>query len=64
MALARALGERRRAQGWTQAEVAESAGLRLDTLRTLEQGKSANPGVFYIVDLARALGVTVEDLTE
>lgn len=63
-ALAQQLRQRREGLGKTQAEIAETARLPLDTLRALEQGKSANPGVFFVVDLARVLGVTVEELAQ
>lgn len=63
LALARRLSERREATDKTQDEIAGAAQISTDTLRALEQGKSANPGVFFIVDVARALGVSVEELT-
>ena len=64
VALGRQLSERRRKAKMTQDQVAAAAHISTDTLRSLEQGKSANPGVFFIVDLARELGVTVEELTK
>ncbi len=64
VALGRRLSERRRTAKMTQGQVAAAADMSTDTLRALEQGKSANPGVFLIVDLARELGVTVEELTK
>jgi transcriptional regulator with XRE-family HTH domain len=63
LALARELSQRREGLGKTQAEIAEAARVPLDTLRAIEHGRSANPGVFFIVDLARVLGVKVEELT-
>ncbi len=56
---------RRRVElGLTQQELATRAGIGLDTLRSIEHGKSKNPGVFFVADLARVLNVTVESLTE
>lgn len=60
--LARALSEQRVAAELTQAQLAERSGVSLDMVRALEQHRAGNPGVFFIVDLARALGVSVEDL--
>ena len=64
LALARRLSEHREATHKTQDQIATAAHISTDTLRSLEQGKSANPGVFFIVDIARELGVTVEELTK
>ncbi len=45
----------------TQAQVAEAAGLPRATLANLEQ-PGANPGVQTVVAVAKALGVTLDDL--
>lgn len=46
----------------TQEELADAARVRLDTLRALENRRTPTPNVFLIRDIARALGVTMEDL--
>lgn len=61
--LAASLLQARDRSGLTQVELADRSGVNLDTVRALEQHRSGNPGVFFIVDIARALGVAVEDLT-
>ena len=40
----------------TQSQVANDAGVRVDTLRRIEQGQVANPGVFTVAAIAAALG--------
>ena len=62
--LAERLKARREEILLTQEELADRAGIRIDTLRAIEQGKSKNPGVFFISDLALVLGVPVEHLTQ
>jgi DNA-binding XRE family transcriptional regulator len=62
--LGAALARIRQGQHLSQPELAQRAGVSLDTLRALEQHRSGNPGVFLIVDLAQALGVPVEELTK
>lgn len=44
------------------ASLAEAAGVRLDTLRKLEQGGTPTPGFFLVVDIARALEATLDEL--
>ncbi len=44
-----------RANKYTQDELAQLAGVPIDTLRKLERGVVASPSVFLIVDLAKAL---------
>lgn len=52
----------RRERGLTQAQLAASAGVGVEALRKLEQGRVAQPGLFRIVDLAVTLETTVEEL--
>ena len=40
----------------TQEQLAQMAGVPLDTLRRLERGVVASPNFFLIADLATALG--------
>lgn len=43
----------------SQSQVASDAGLPVDTLRRIEQGQVANPGVFTVAAIADALGRSV-----
>lgn len=51
----------RDAKGWTQVQLAAAAGVGLDALRKWEQ-KDRLPGLAPALRLARALGVSVEEL--
>jgi transcriptional regulator with XRE-family HTH domain len=62
--LAARLAAARREIGWTQSELAERAGVQLDTLRSIEQGKTRNPGILTVMRLARELGVTLDSLVQ
>jgi transcriptional regulator with XRE-family HTH domain len=52
------VGARRRAKGLRRQEVAELAGLSVEYLARLEQGRSAHPSAAVIAPLARALRLT------
>ena len=52
--LAQQIIRRRKAAGWTQAELAERAGVRQETVCRIEQGKNA-PNVTTVDKLDRAL---------
>jgi transcriptional regulator with XRE-family HTH domain len=58
----RHLRSARQQRGLTQHELAQRSGLRLDTLRSIEQGRTPNPGVYTVLDLAEALEMTVDEL--
>jgi len=47
--------------GLTQAQLAEAAGVRRETIVFLEAGKY-NPSLNLAMDVARELGTTVEEL--
>jgi putative transcriptional regulator len=53
--------ERRAATGLTQAELAERVGVTRKTVNTVENGVFV-PSTVLALKLARALGVTVEQL--
>jgi transcriptional regulator with XRE-family HTH domain len=57
------LAQARHLAGITQEELARRSGIRLDTLRSIEQGRTKNPGIFTVRKLARELGVTLDALT-
>jgi len=48
----------------TQQEVADRAGIDLKMYQRLERKELANPGVRPYLQLAKALGVSVEELAE
>jgi transcriptional regulator with XRE-family HTH domain len=52
----------RRELGLTQSELATRAGVKLDTLRSIEQGKTRNPGILTVLRLAEELNVTLDSL--
>jgi len=52
----------RRERGMTQEHLAADAGVGLESLRKVEQGHVAQPGVFRIADIADALGMTIDGL--
>ena len=56
------LRTRRTAIGMTQRELSEVSGVRLDTLRSIEQGRTPNPGVFTVSALALAIGISIDSL--
>ncbi len=53
--------ERRRALGWTQAQLAAAAGLTQQAVSYVERGAGV-PRVTTMLRIARALGTTVEAL--
>ena len=54
--LGRALQAERTSKKKSQGQIADGADVPVDTLRRIEQGKVANPGVFTIAAIASALG--------
>jgi transcriptional regulator with XRE-family HTH domain len=54
-------GGRRRAPGLRREEVAQLAGLSVDYLARLEQGRAANPSPSVLTPLARALRLTDDE---
>lgn len=46
------------------AEVAQQAGISLDTLRKIERGAIASPAFFTVVALARVLDLDLDDVAE
>jgi len=52
----------RHAKGWTQVELAKKARVTQALISQLEAGKKVSPSVVPLLRIARALGVTVEEL--
>jgi transcriptional regulator with XRE-family HTH domain len=61
-ALGRRLRGLREAQGLSQQALAGAAGLSISVVTQLEQGLKGDPRLSTAAALARALGVTVDDL--
>jgi len=56
------LREARQTAGLSQQELASRSGVNLDTLRAIEQGRTQNPGIFTVRQLALRLGVGLDEL--
>lgn len=52
----------RDAKGWTQVDLAKKARVTQALISQLEAGKKASPSVVPLMRIAKALGVTVEEL--
>lgn len=61
--LGRMVRDGREAKGLTQEELAQAANLALATLRKIETGRTAEPGVFTVLVLWAILGLAPADLT-
>ena len=61
--LAGTLRRLREARDWTQADLAERAGLAFSSIQALESGRTKNPTLDTAQKLAAALGVAVDELT-
>lgn len=60
--LGHAIQSARKSKRRSQREIANEADVPLDTLRRIEQGRIANPGVFTIAAIAAALGISLSRL--
>lgn len=60
--LAGRLTAARHQRGLTQDELASRSGVKLDTLRAIEQGKTRNPGILTVLQLAEQLDVSLDAL--
>jgi transcriptional regulator with XRE-family HTH domain len=49
-------------KGWTQVDLAKKARVTQALISQLEAGKKASPSVVPLLRIAKALGVTVEEL--
>lgn len=61
-ALGDAIQNRREAEGLTQDELSDRAGLAYSTLAKIERGVVKNPSVFTIAAIAEALGCEIDEL--
>lgn len=63
MRLAKYIKELRGNRGWTQAELASKAGLTRSHISRLEEDRDQNPSQRTFEALARALGLSISELT-
>jgi len=54
----------RKVRGWSQPELAAKVGISPRTIARLEASQVADPSINHVRELARALGVTVDMLSE
>lgn len=59
--LASCLRQRRKALGWSQARLAQEAGVSYQAVRAVETNATLNPGVFTVLSMTDALGVSLEE---
>lgn len=58
------LKEIREKRNLTQDELAELSGVRQSTISNIELGHTVNPGLDTLQKLSKALGVSLDELTE
>ena len=61
-ALGRAIAGHRSAAGHSAEHIAGEANVSVETIRRIEQGRVANPGIFTVASIARTLGVDLSQL--
>ncbi|MES9806587.1 MULTISPECIES: helix-turn-helix domain-containing protein [Streptomyces] len=60
--LASRLTQARRASGRSAEAVARSAGISVDTVRSIERGRTSTPEFFTVGALAAELGLSLDEL--
>lgn len=53
----------RKRSGMSQSQLASQAGLTVDAVQNLEQGRRPDPRLSTAAALARAMGISLDDLT-
>ncbi|MFC5641411.1 helix-turn-helix transcriptional regulator [Kitasatospora cinereorecta] len=56
------LTQARRASGRSAEAVAHSAGISVETVRSIEKGRTSTPEFFTVAALATELGLSLDDL--
>ncbi|MCG2700239.1 helix-turn-helix transcriptional regulator [Candidatus Parcubacteria bacterium] len=51
-------------KGWSQEKLAREAGISYNTLIKIERGGIKNPKIETIIKLAKALGISIDDLVK
>ncbi len=54
----------RKKKGWTQEKLAQEAGISFHTLIKIERGDIKGPRLGTLIKLAKALGVSIDDLVK
>ena len=57
------LAEIMEAKGWTNQKLADESGVPLSSITRIRNGQTDNPSIQHVIDMANALGVSVEELT-
>jgi transcriptional regulator with XRE-family HTH domain len=52
----------RQKKGLSQERLAALVGVSVETIRKIEQKSTTSPGVFLVLDIAKALGVDIKKL--
>lgn len=63
-ALGIALSERRNVLGLSGGDLARASGVSLDAIRSIETGRVSNPGLYSMVQITMALGLTLDEFTK
>lgn len=58
-----ALATRRNLLGLSGGDLSRASGVSLDAIRSIETGRVSNPGVYSIVQMTQALGLSIDELT-
>lgn len=58
------LKQLREQKGWTQEKLAQEAGISYHTLIKIERGSIQNPRIETVINLAKALGLTLDKIAE
>lgn len=60
--IGRRIKELRNVKGWSQEDLARNANVPVTTVSKIETGVIKNPSIEKMVKIAKALGVTVDEL--
>lgn len=56
------LAKIRKQKGWSQERLAQGAGISYNTLIKIERKGIKNPKIGTVIKLAKALGITIDEL--
>ena len=62
--LAKKIRELRKRKGFSQEKLAREANISYNTVVKIEAGESTNPTVLTLAGIAKALGVSLDDLAK
>jgi transcriptional regulator with XRE-family HTH domain len=52
----------RKTKRWTRKQLQAESGVHMNTIADIENGRNQEPSVFKVVNLAKALGVRIDQL--